>query len=70
MLIMADYKRKLIKLIEDAGYEFASRDGRHEKFKHSETGRSLAIPRLVEDKNLARRVLKQAGVEPGKINYG
>ncbi|WP_377292982.1 type II toxin-antitoxin system HicA family toxin [Rhizobium sp. SG2393] len=60
---MADGYYKLVcDLIHEFGYRyFANAKGSHEKWKHTDTGRILIVPRNLKSRHTANAILKDAG---------
>ncbi|MEN0040644.1 MAG: type II toxin-antitoxin system HicA family toxin [Pseudomonadota bacterium] len=60
---MAELYRKLSVLLREAGFEYEKNaKGSHEKWRHSETGRLIIVPRSTKSAHTANAILRSAGL--------
>ena len=57
--------RKIVKLLEENGFEFVSSNGSHRKYYNPETGRTVIVPFHAQElkKVTEQSILKQAGMK-------
>ena len=58
----SDFRQKLVGLLKQNGYEVARHKGGHAIFKKPD-GPIVVVPHAIADRNLAKRIAGQAGVE-------
>jgi predicted RNA binding protein YcfA (HicA-like mRNA interferase family) len=58
----SDFYHKLVESLKLSGYEVARNKGGHSIFK-KEDGPMVVVPHAIADRNLAKRIAGQAGVE-------
>jgi predicted RNA binding protein YcfA (HicA-like mRNA interferase family) len=61
-----EFHKKLVRLFEEAGWEFA-RHGRHLIYQHPRTGQTATLPNKLNDRHLFQKLARLA-TDPGKIS--
>ena len=67
---MSDYRRALEEILKRHGWSpdpSRRRAVRHEILAHPENPNKVALPNKVGDRNLAQRVLRQAGIQSVRL---
>ncbi len=57
--------RKMVKLLEENGFEFVSSNGSHRKYYNPQTGKTVIVPFHAQElkKGTEQSILKQAGLK-------
>jgi predicted RNA binding protein YcfA (HicA-like mRNA interferase family) len=58
----SDYHHRLVELLRQNGFEVARNKGGHSIFK-KEDGPMVVVPHAIANRNLAKKIAGQAGVE-------
>jgi predicted RNA binding protein YcfA (HicA-like mRNA interferase family) len=59
---MSDYRRTLEEILKKNGWELERFNCTHAVLRNPENPNKVTLPNRVGDRNLARRVLRQAGI--------
>jgi predicted RNA binding protein YcfA (HicA-like mRNA interferase family) len=65
--LMTDFRRAIAEILKEKGWTRDRWNCRHEVLSHPEISKKVALPNKIDDRGLAHRVLRQAGIKDVRL---